>query len=134
MASSGAQRSTQTVACFIAGLGEKVPGGVIVETGLRSDREDDWRAAYAKAGAGDLRSLQEADPDLVEEDSAVLADGLRRVLERLEDGQRAVAVGHSPTSEAAILGLAGVHVDPLGKGEGILIVEDSSELEVMPLA
>lgn len=133
VASSGAQRATQTAACFLAGLGEEVAGGVVVEEGLRSDREDDWRAAYSQTGEGDLKSFQEADPELVEEDSAALAAGLRRVLERLEDGQRALAIGHSPTSEAGVLGLTGVFVDPLSKGDGVMITEDDDSASVTRL-
>jgi broad specificity phosphatase PhoE len=44
--STGAQRATQTLACFLAAIGEQVPGGVVVEPGLRSHVEDRWRAAY----------------------------------------------------------------------------------------
>src|SRR5881409_1409892 len=69
LVSTGAQRATQTLACFLAGLGEKVPQGVVVETGLRSSVEDRWRAAYQQAGSGTLEALREADPELVEEDS-----------------------------------------------------------------
>jgi len=43
--STGAQRATQTLACFLATLGQQVPGGVVVEPGLRSRVEDRWRAA-----------------------------------------------------------------------------------------
>lgn len=130
VATSGAQRATQTAACLIAGLGEVVPGGVIVEAGLRSNREDDWRAAYSDAGAGDLGSLRGADPDLVREDSEVLAAGLRAVLDRLEDGERALAIGHSPTSEAGVLGLTGEIVNPLGKGEGVVVSEEDGQFTV----
>jgi broad specificity phosphatase PhoE len=68
--STGAQRATQTLACFLAALGERVAGGVIVETGLRSGREERWREAYEKAGSGELEALRSADPELVDEDSA----------------------------------------------------------------
>jgi hypothetical protein len=47
--STGAQRATQALASFLAALGEQVPGGVVVEAGLRSQVEDRWRAAYQKA-------------------------------------------------------------------------------------
>src|SRR5919198_1524441 len=67
--SSGAQRATQTLACFLAALGQRVPGGVVVEPGLRSQVEDRWRSAYQKAGSGALAALREADPALVAEDS-----------------------------------------------------------------
>jgi hypothetical protein len=37
-----------------------------------------------------------------------------------------VVVGHSPTNEAAILGLTGQVIGPMGKGEGVLIVDDAA--------
>src|SRR5919204_3619256 len=77
--STGAQRATQTLACFLAGLGQQVPGGVVVEPGLRSQVEDRWRAAYQKAGSGALGALREADPELVVEDSERLRAPPRRV-------------------------------------------------------
>lgn len=122
-AASPAARAVQTVACFLAGLGETVPDGVVIESGLRSSREDRWRAVYSKTGKGDLDSLREADPDLVRDDSATLADGLRSIFARLDDGDRALAVAHSPTSEAAVYGLTGETIDPLGKGEGVIVAE-----------
>jgi broad specificity phosphatase PhoE len=128
--SSGAQRATQTLACLLAALGQPVPGGVIVEPGLRSEREDDWREAYRRAGSGALEALRAADPGLVAEDSAVLGAALGRVLGRLGDGERALAVGHSPTNEAAVLGLTGAIVAPLGKGAGVLVVADGDRFRV----
>ena len=128
--SSGAQRATQTAACVIAGLGEPIPDGVIVEGGLRSTVEDRWRAAYRTAGAGDLESLRRADPELVRTDSAVLAEGLRRTFGRLEDGERALAIGHSPTNEAAVFGLTGVIVRSMGKGEGVVVAQTGERYTV----
>jgi broad specificity phosphatase PhoE len=133
LVSSGAQRATQTLACFACALGEPVPGGAVVEDGLRSRVEDRWRDAYKRAGSGDLASLREADPDLVREDSAELAAALGRVLERLPDGGRALAVGHSPTNEAAVLGLTGTIIEPMGKGAGVLVVAEGDETRVEPL-
>ena len=112
-ASSGAQRATQTVGCLLAGLGRPVPGGVVVVEALRSTVEDRWRAAYRTAGAGDLESLREADPDLVAQDSNAM----------LGDGERALAVGHSPTNEAAVYGLTGIIIEPLLKGARVVITE-----------
>jgi broad specificity phosphatase PhoE len=120
--STGAQRATQTLACFLAALGQRVPGGVVVEPGLRSEVEERWRAAYRKAGSGALEALGEADPELVAEDSARLGAALRGILDRLPEGGRALAVGHSPTNEAAVLGLTGQVVPPLAKGAGVLVV------------
>lgn len=119
--SSGAQRATQTLGCFLAGLGEKIPQGVVVVDTLRSAVEERWRSAYESAGAGDLASLSQADPDLVADDSAALADGLRQVFATTPVGGRALVVGHSPTNEAAIFGLTGVIMEPMGKGESISI-------------
>ncbi|HMI21984.1 MAG TPA: histidine phosphatase family protein [Gaiellaceae bacterium] len=133
LVSSGAQRATQTLACFACALGEPVPGGAVVEDGLRSRVEDRWRDAYKRAGSGDLASLREADPDLVREDSAELAAALGRVLERLPDGGRALAVGHSPTNEAAVLGLTGTIIEPMGKGAGVLVVAEGDETRVEQL-
>jgi broad specificity phosphatase PhoE len=134
LVSSGAQRATQTLACFACVLREPVSGGAVVEAGLRSRVEDRWREAYQRAGSGDLASLRKADPDLVEEDSAVLGAALRRVLERLPEGGRALAVGHSPTNEAAVLGVTGSIVEPIGKGAGVLVVAEGDRTRVEPLA
>jgi broad specificity phosphatase PhoE len=133
LVSSGAQRATQTLACIACALGEPVPGGVVVEAGLRSRVEDRWRAAYQKAGSGDLSALREADPELVREDSAALGAALRRVLERLPDEGRALVVGHSPTNEAAVLGLTGSIIEPMAKGAGVLVVAEGDEAHVQPL-
>ena len=122
--STGAQRATQTLACFLAALGQEVPGGVVVEPGLRSQVEDRWRAAYQHAGSGELGALREADPELVAEDSERLGAALRRVLGDLPEGGRALVVGHSPTNEAAVLGLTGEITAPLAKGAGVLVVAD----------
>jgi broad specificity phosphatase PhoE len=131
--STGAQRATQTLACFIAALGQEVPGGVVVEAGLRSQVEGRWRAAYEKAGSGALEALREADPDLVARDSERLGAALRRVLGRLPEGGCALVVGHSPTNEAAVLGLTGEIVPPLAKGAGVRVVAGDDGFRVEPL-
>ncbi len=132
--STGAQRATQTLACMLAALGQPVPGGVVVEAGLRSEREDDWRRASQQAGSGDLAALRAADPALVAEDSARLGAALGRVLARLGEGERALVVGHSPTNEAAVLGLTGQLVAPLAKGAGVLVVAETDRFRVESLA
>src|SRR6266496_1812050 len=109
---------------FLAARGERVAGGVIVEAGLRSGREDRWREAYEKAGSGELEALRNVDPELVDEDSAALGAALGRVLDALADGGRALIVGHSPTNEAAVFGLTGQIVSPISKGAGVLLVDD----------
>jgi broad specificity phosphatase PhoE len=131
--STGAQRATQTLACFLAALDRPVPSGVVVEPGLRSEVEDRWRSAYQRAGSGTLEALRDADPELVVEDSERLGAALRRILDRLPDGGRALVVGHSPTNEAAVLGLTGEIVAPLAKGAGVSLVAGDDGYRVEPL-
>lgn len=128
--STGAQRATQTLGCLLAALGQTVPGGIVVEPGLRSEVEDRWREAYQRAGSGELPALREADPDLVAQDAARLGAALGRVLDGLPDGGRALVVGHSPTNEAAILGLTGEIVAPLAKGAGVVLVATDDGYEI----
>jgi len=128
--STGAQRATQTIACILGAMETGVPGGVIVEPGLRSDVEDRWRAAYQEAGGGELDDFMRVAPDLVDAESTILAAALRRVATRLEDGQRALVVGHSPTNEAAVYGLTGERIAPLGKGEGVEITIEGGHATV----
>ena len=134
LVSTGAQRATQTLACFACVLREPVSGGAVVEARLRSRVEDRWREAYQRAGSGHLAALRDADPELVKEDSAVLGAALRRVLQRLPEQGKALAVGHSPTSEAAVLGVTGEIIEPLGKGAGVLVVDEDGRTRVEPLA
>lgn len=133
LVSTGAQRATQTIACFACSLGERVPRGVVVESGLRSKVEDRWRRAYQEAGSGALGALRSADPELVEEDSATLGAALWRILDRLPDGARALAVGHSPTNEAAVLSLTGEVVESMAKGAGVLVVLEGDIARVQQL-
>jgi phosphohistidine phosphatase SixA len=130
LVSTGAQRATQTLACLACALEERIPGGAVVEAGLRSEVEDRWRQAYKRAGSGELGALRSADPELVEKDSATLGAALRRVLDGLPEGARALVVGHSPTNEAAVLGLTGEIVAPMSKGAGVLVVLEGGKLRV----
>ncbi|CAN5227829.1 hypothetical protein BH20ACT5_BH20ACT5_09620 [soil metagenome] len=130
--STGAARATQTLQIWraaVAGTAE-----VEEDAGLRSEREDRWRAAYQAAGSGALDRMRESDPDLVELDSVRLGAALGRVFDRLPEGGRALVVGHSPTNEAAVLGLTGQLIGPLGKGEGVLVVADGADYRVQPLS
>ena len=130
LVSTGAQRATQTLACFACALRDPIPGGAVVEPDLRSKREDRWRDAFEKAGSGRLEDLRSADPELVESDSRILGEALGRVLARLDDGETALVVGHSPTNEAAVLGLTGEIVDPMSKGSGVLVIAETDGFEV----
>lgn len=102
--------------------------------GLRSSVEDRWRTAAEAAGKGsDVEAIRMVDPDLVEQESALLGGALRSVFDALPEGGRALVVGHSPTNEAAVLGLTGHVVGPLGKGDGVLIIENGGRFEVCPI-
>ena len=107
---------------------------MIVEPGLRSEREDRWRAAHQTAGSGELSALRDADPELAREDSQRLAAALRRVFDRIPDGARALVVGHSPTNEASVFGLTGELVAPMSKGAGVLVVAEGDRTRVEPLS
>ena len=60
--STGAQRTTQTLACFLAALAHQVPGCVAVEPGLRSEVEDRWRLADESAGSPRCRHYAKLTP------------------------------------------------------------------------
>jgi hypothetical protein len=77
--------------------------------------------------------MRSADPGFVDEEAAALGAALGRILARLGDGRRALAVGHTPTNEAAVLGLTGQLVAPLAKGAGVLVTKDEGSYRVEPL-
>jgi phosphohistidine phosphatase SixA len=131
--SSGAERATEMLGILRRAAGqEELP--ITTETGLRSTVEDRWREAAKAAGKGaSIEEMRAVDPDLVEHETQLLGWALRRVVEGLPQGGRALVVGHSPTNEAAVLGLVGKTIAALGKGEGVLVVEDGGRYEVRPL-
>ncbi len=132
--STGAQRATQTLACFLATLQERVPRGVLVEAGLRSDNEDRWKQIAKDAGAKKLSDFRAADGAFVEDECRQLGDGLRAVFAALDDQQRALVAGHSPTNEAAVYGLTGEEIPPMSKGGGVLLVQDGESFRLEQLA
>lgn len=123
-ATSGAHRATEMVEILRRAAGqEDVP--ITEVPGLRSSVEDRWRAASSAAGEhATVEDMREVDPDLVEKESLLLGNALRAVFDELPDGGRALVVGHSPTNEVAVLGLAAAVVGPLGKGEAVVVVEN----------
>jgi len=130
--SSGAGRATQMLEILRDAVGQHdIP--ILSEPGLRSVVEDRWRESAKAAGTGDVEVIRKIDPDLVEKETQVLGAALRRVVAHVPDGGRALVVGHSPTNEAAVLGLTGHHVPPLGKGQGVLLAEDEGKYAVHEL-
>lgn len=132
--STGAQRATQTIACALGATSLTVVCGVIVETGLRSQVEDRWKQAVKAAGDPRLSSIRSVDAELVEGQAELLGAALRAVVDRVADGHRALVVGHSPTNEAAVLGLTGQEVEPMAKGAGVRITEAGGAWQLEPLA
>lgn len=131
--STGAARCTQMLEILRRAVGQDIP--ITEVPGLRSTVEDRWREAAKAAGKGaDVEAMRAVDPDLVEKESLLQATALRDVVDGLPDGGRALIVGRSPTNEAALLGLAGVVVPPLSKGDGVLLTEDGGDYRVEPLA
>lgn len=132
--STGAQRATQTLACaFGAAVGVAVPCGVLVEPGLRSPVEDRWKAAIKAAGDARMGAVRRVEPELVDDETARLGSALGRVLEQLADGNRVLVIGHSPTNEAAVLGLTGQAVEPMAKGAGVRLIEQEGAFSVEAL-
>jgi hypothetical protein len=131
--STGAARATQMLEILRHAAGQD-DTPITPVTGLRSSVEDRWRDAARAAGKGaDLDAIRAVDPDLVERESLLLGSVLRQVVHGLPVGGRALVVGHSPTNEAAVLGLAGRVVPPLGKGQGVLLIEDGGAYRVEPM-
>jgi phosphohistidine phosphatase SixA len=128
--SSGAQRATQTLACFLAGMGRPQRCGVTVHPGFRSAVEERWFEAARRSGGKDLEAFRRIDPDLVEKEAQVLGSALASVFDALSGDGRALVVGHSPTTEAAVLGLTGQSVPPVAKGDGVRVVEEEGRYHV----
>lgn len=116
--SSGAERATQAAECFVPG------GDVVVEEGFRSLNEDRWREIYAATGRGDLQAFIDTDADFVRSESDRFVGALKRAADRMSDGGRALVVGHSPMIEATVWAATGEIIDPLGKGDGVVLIED----------
>lgn len=133
LVSSGAQRATQTLACFLAAMREPQTCGVTVDSGFRSTVEARWFEAARAAQGKDLEAFRRVDPELVDKESLVLGAALRSLFDRLPEGGRALVVGHSPTTEAAVLGLTGQVVAPVAKGGGVRVIEAESGFRIEPL-
>lgn len=123
--SSGAQRATQSAACFLAGLGGTVAGGVVVDDGFRSTREDRWREIYARTHKGDIEAFLIADYAFVQDESQRFLAALERVAAHTPDDGRSMVVGHSPMLEATVWAATGDMLPALGKGEAIVLVHEA---------
>jgi hypothetical protein len=131
--STGAARAIQMLEILRHAAGQDGTP-ITAAPGLRSWVEDRWRQAARAAGQrADLEDIRAIDPDLVGRESWLLGSALRQVVAGLPEGGRALVAGHSPTTEAAVLGLAGRVVPLSGKGKGVLLIEDGGDYRVGPL-
>ena len=105
---SPAERAAETAAWFLRGAGHQLPAHSIVP-GL----------AGKDATGGSPEGL---------------AAGLRSLLAELDDGDRALAISHTPFVERAAFGLMGREVEPMRELEGILITQaDDGSISVEEL-
>lgn len=130
LVSSGAQRATQTLACFLAGAGRKFPSGVGVDPAFRSAVEDRWFKAARQSGGGGLEEFLKVDPDLVAEEAGRFGNALRRVFDAIPEGGRALVVGHSPMHEVAVYGLTKEIIPSISKGAGVVVLQDGDRFTV----
>jgi hypothetical protein len=129
--SSGAQRATQTLACFLAGSGRRYPAGVMVDQAFRSAVEERWFAAAKQSGGGGLEVFLKADRALVEAEAEHFGGALRRVFDSLPKDGRAIIVGHSPMHEVAVYGLTRQIVAPMSKGAAVLVGQDGGQFRLV---
>lgn len=100
---SPAQRTAETVAWMLRGVGDQLPPHAVVP-GLAGHDNDGSPLAMA----GVLSALLDAVPE----------------------GGRGLAVSHTPLIERGVLGLSAREVDPLGECEGVVITKHTDESPV----
>ena len=127
---SPARRAAETAAWFLRGLGQQLPADHGVSDGLGSPVEDRWRAAAKAAGTGRIDAVRGRDAELVETESARLAEAVRRLLAEVPEDARGLAIGHSPLIEAAAYGLTDRVIEPLAECEGILLEDDGGRVRL----
>lgn len=104
---SPAERAAETVAFFLRGLGHQLPPHAVVP-GLAA--KDNDGTSLAMAGV------------------------VSALLDTVVEGERALAVGHTPLIERAVLGLTGLEIEPLGECEGVLLTqEEDGRIQVREL-
>jgi phosphohistidine phosphatase SixA len=104
---SPAERAAETVAFFLRGLGQQLPPHAVVP-GLAA--QDNDGSPLAMAGV------------------------VSALLDTVAEGERALAVGHTPLIERAVLGLTGRELEPLGECEGVRLMRaEDGHIEVAEL-
>jgi phosphohistidine phosphatase SixA len=105
---SPAQRAAETAAWFLRGTGQQLPEHEVIP-GL----------AGKDASGGSPEGM---------------AAGVRALLDHLSDGERGLAISHTPLVERAALGLSGREIRPLSECDGILVtLSDDGSIDVAEL-
>ena len=116
VSSSDAGRATQMLEILRRAAGQE-DHPITAEPGLRSFVEDRWRDVAKAAGKGaDLEAIRDRDPDLVDKEAWMLGRALRRVLEHLPDGGRALVVGSLADQRSSGAGSDRNSCGPVGHG------------------
>src|SRR5512144_2337951 len=100
---SPAERAAETVAWLLRGLGEQLPPHAVVP-GLAAVDSDGSPLAMA----GVVAALLDAVPD----------------------GERGLAISHTPLIERAVLGLNATEIEPLAECEGVLLTKADEDAPV----
>jgi broad specificity phosphatase PhoE len=129
---SPARRAAETAAWFLRASGQRLPDHAVVP-GLGSDVEDRWRAAAKAAGSSRVDAIMGQDPQLVADEASRLGRAADELFDRIPEGGRGLAVGHSPLIEAAVYALTGTIVDPLAECEGVMLVKTETEYRMREL-
>jgi phosphohistidine phosphatase SixA len=96
-------------------------------------------AAWILRGAGQQLSDHAVVPGLAGKDAdggspESMAKGVRALLHRIEDGERGLAISHTPFVERAAFGLTGREPPPMRELDGILVsLGDDGVLDVQEL-
>jgi phosphohistidine phosphatase SixA len=105
---SPAERAAETAAWFLRGAGQQLPEHAVIP-GL----------AGKDASGGSPEGM---------------ASGVRALLAHLSDGERGLAISHTPLVERAAFGLTGLEISQLAECEGILVtMSDDGAIEVAEL-
>jgi phosphohistidine phosphatase SixA len=100
---SPAERAAETAAWMLRGLGEQLPSHAVVP-GLAAEDNDGSPLAMA----GVISALIDAVPE----------------------GERGLAISHTPLIERAVLGLTAAEIEPLAECEGVVLSKASDDAPV----
>ncbi len=123
---SPARRAAETAAWILRGAGHPVPDHAVVQ-GLVSDQEDRWRAAGKASHSSRLDALVLHEPGFIGDEVKRLTAVIEGLIDRVPEGGRGLAVGHSPLLEAAVYGLTGAVIEPLKECEGVALIRSDEE-------